>query len=106
MAGDVLKDALWWTQFSDGFDNIRPQVTLIVDAFSLSRSGERLAWIPATQHLNRFDGRPINFGDVPEVGHIGEPVRQHLRRCRVYLGMPSDLAAEHALNGTVEARRT
>jgi hypothetical protein len=63
-------------------------VSDIVFSFSVSCVAEWLAGIPASDHVNWFDFRPVNLGDVPKVGDVGVMVCEDLAGCWFNLCIP------------------
>lgn len=88
MAPDVLEDAQARTQHGDRLSDVRPQVPLVVRPRALAAVAERLARISARDDVNRLDGRPVDTGDVTEVGHVGPAVGEDLAGARVDVGVP------------------
>lgn len=103
MPRDVLEHDVPRHQRGDSLDKIGPQVTRICRPAPSPCQGERLARIPAAQHVDRLDSSPINGGDVAQVRHARPVRRKDFRRVRVGLAMPHRAATSDMLNGQIEA---
>ena len=83
----------------------QPGAGAVFDACPAPGRRHVLAGEPAAQDVDGRDFGPVDRGDVAEVGHAGPAVRQHLRCGFVDLAMPDGGAAEHLLDGHVQAAR-
>ena len=64
---------------------------------------EWLARIPAADDVHRLNGRPVDAGDVAQVGGVGVAVGEDGIRARVHVGHPCGFGAEHVGDGTIDA---
>ena len=102
MAPDVLEDAQARTQHGDRLSDVRPQVPLVVRPRALAGVAERLARISARDDVNRLDLRPVDLGDVAEVGHAWPPVGEHFAGAGVDVGVPQRAARQDGLYAPFE----
>ena len=65
--------------------------------------GYRLAGEPSAEHVDRLDGRPVDAGDVAEVGHVGVAVGEDAAGAGVHVGHPGGGAAEYGVDALLEA---
>jgi len=59
---------------------------------------------PGGQHVHGLNRRPVRLADVSEVGHAGEVMGEDGGLVRVVVGHPCELAAEHLMDGQVQAQ--
>src|SRR5436190_1329373 len=64
--------------------------------------GEGLAGVSAADEIGSFNGRPVDGGDVAEVGDVRPVFGEHPAGVRVDLGLPDDVHAG-AFEAEVEA---
>ena len=103
MPPDVLEHGHWGAKDRDGVADVGPEVPIVLLAQTPPGLTERLARISAGDDVHRLDGRPINAGDVPQVGDAGIAVAQDLVRALVDVGHPRDTGREDGLDGQVES---
>lgn len=70
-------------------------------SFAEAGVGERLARVAGGEHVDRFDRRPIDGGEVRQVRHR-EPVLEHGGRLRVVFADPHRFGAVVGFGGEVE----
>jgi hypothetical protein len=101
----VLNDHDPWAQAVDSVGEFEPEAGSSAggDTSPPTRSADVLAWEPATQDDDGFDGRPVHCGDVAEVRDTWPSMSEHLRRSGVDLAVPHRSAAEELLYGHVQA---
>ena len=83
-------------------DDVGPHVSLVGGALALSCKGERLTRPAAAEHVNGFDRRPVDGGDVAVVGDAGEPCGEHPGGGGVGLDVPGDLGVEDRADREIE----
>ena len=112
VSSDVLKHDHWGAKDRDGVADVGPEVSLVLLPQALAGLTERLARVSASENVDGLDRRPVDAGDVTQVGDAGEAVLQYEGRvadqCALFVallnvGHPRGAGAEHFLNGAVEA---
>lgn len=78
VSADVLEDAELWSQDADRVRDVRPQVSLVVCAGTLTRVAERLTRVPGRHHLDWLNGQPVHLGQIPVVRDVGVVVSKDL----------------------------
>jgi hypothetical protein len=78
------------------------QPPFVADACAAPGRADWLAREPGEQDVCRLYRAPVDCGDVTEVRHVREPVREDRGRARVVVGDPGELAAQHGLHGHAE----
>jgi hypothetical protein len=66
-------------------------------------AGHVLAREPGREHVYRLYRTPVDSGDIAEVGHRREAVREDRGRAGVIISHPGELTAEYGVNGHPEA---
>ena len=102
VAADILEQHEGGAQNGQRVGHIGPEVALVLLAHASASLTERLARVPAGDDVHARHRRPINAGDVAEVGGVRVAVGEHLARALVDVGHPDGAGAEHFLSGTVE----
>jgi len=74
-------------------------VAVIVGSFALAGCGEWLAGVAAAHDVDGFDGRPVDFGDVVQIGHVGPVCGKDFGCCGVVFALPGAFGCEHFLDG-------
>jgi len=98
---DVLQDDDSGSKNANTVGDVGEDCSLIVRAFPLPCMGERLAWKPGAQDVDRFDLVPVDRGQVAEVRHTGPMMVEHLRTVFVDLGVPGEGRAVMMLDGHI-----
>jgi hypothetical protein len=70
---------------------MRPNVAFVVGTPATTGGTEWLARVSGREDVDRFDRRPVDGGDVAEVGHVRVVVGQHLGGGRVVVGDPCEV---------------
>ena len=102
MAADILEQHEGGAQNGQRVGHIGPEVALVLLAQASASLTERLARVAGRDDVDAEDGRPVDGGDVAEVGGVRVAVGEHLARALVDVGHPHGAGAEHFLDGTVE----
>lgn len=99
----VLQHKEVGSKLAKGNGDVRPDVPLILNSFALAGGAERLARIAGADDIHGLDRAPVHGGQVLVVRHGRPVVGEHAGGIGVGLGEPDDLAAEHRLDGDVQA---
>ena len=89
---------------ANGVGHVEPEATAgpFCDAAAQASGGDFLAGEPAGQDVDRWDGRPVNGGDVAEVRDARPVLLEHLGGVGVELAVPRDVVPVDLLHGQVE----
>ena len=102
VAADILEQHEGGAQNGQRVGHIGPEVALVLLPQTPAGLAERLARVSARDDVNARDGRPVNSGDVAEVGGVRVAVGEHLARALVDVGHPYGAGAEHLFGSAVE----
>ena len=102
MAADILEQHEGGAQSGQRVGHIGPEVALVLLAQASASLAERLARVSARDDVDARDGRPVDAGDVPQVGGVRVAVGEHLAGALVDVGHPYCAGVEHLFGGTVE----
>lgn len=100
---NVLKYDPFGSEIGQTVAHVRPEMPLVLSSEPLPCLRERLTRIPSSNQVHRLNCRPVDGGDVAEVGHAREPLLEHLRRRWVVLAVPGHVGVEDVHGGDVEA---
>ena len=103
MPPDVLEHGHWGAKDRDGVADVGPEVSLVLLPQTPAGLAERLARVSARDDVDARDGRPVNAGDVAEVGGVRVAVGEHLAGALVDVGHPYGAGAEHMFGSAVES---
>ena len=103
MAADILEQHEGGAQNGQRVGHIGPEVALVLLAHASASLTERLTRVPARDDVNARHGRPVDGGDVAQVGGVRVAVGEHLARALVDVGHPRGAGAEHLFGGAVES---
>ena len=101
MAADILEQHEGGAQSGQRVGHIGPEVALVLLAHASASLAERLARVSARDDVDARDGRPVDLGDVAQVGGVGVAVGEDRIRARVDVGHPRRCRAEHLLDGHI-----
>ena len=102
MPPDVLEHGHWGAKGRDGVADVGPEVSLVLLPQTPAGLAERLARVSARDDADARHGRPVDGGDVAQVGGVRVAVGEHLARALVDVGHPYGAGAEHLLGSAVE----
>ena len=85
---DVLEHDHWGAKDRDGVADVGPEVPIVILTQSSSGLTERLARVPAGDDVNGLDARPVNGGDIAEVGDAGCPMGEYPVCALIHVGDP------------------
>ena len=102
VAADILEQHEGGAQNGQRVGHIGPEVALVLLAQASASLAERLARVSARDDVYARDGRPVDLGNVSQVGRVRVAVGEHLARALVDVGHPYGAGVEHFLGGTVE----
>ena len=102
MPPDVLEHGHWGAKGRDGVADVGPEVSLVLLPQTPAGLAERLARVSARDDADARHGRPVDGGDVAQVGRVRVAVCEHLARALVDVGHPHGAGAEHPFGGAVE----
>ena len=86
--------------------HVGPEVSLVLLPQTPAGLAERLARVSARDDVDARDGRPVNGGNVAQVGGVRVAVGEHLARALVDVGHPHGAGAEHLFGSAVEPTHT
>jgi len=94
-----------WPQRVDGEGHVSPYTgpVALTQPSPAAGTGHVLARKAGRQDVHGPGGGPVGRGDVTVVGYVGVVVGEDLRRARVIVSDKGELAAEHRLDGAIEA---
>ena len=78
-------------------------MALVLLAHASASLAERLTRVPAGDDVDARDGRPVDGGDVAQVGGVRVAVGEHFARALVDVGHPYGAGVEHLFGGAVQA---
>ena len=102
MPPDVLEHGHWGAKGRDGVADVGPEVSLVLLPQTPAGLAERLARVSGRDDADARDGRPVDAGDVAQVGGVRVAVGEHLARALVDVGHPYGAGAEHLFGSAVE----
>ena len=102
VAADILEQHEGGAQNGQRVGHIGPEVALVLLAHASASLTERLTRVPARDDVNARHGRPVDAGDVAQVGGVRVAVGEHLARALVDVGHPHGAGAEHLFGSAVE----
>lgn len=102
--GDVFHKDDGRSKSANSVSDACPQVAVDTgDAGTFAGVGDVLAGEACGEDVDGWHVGPVDGADVPEVGHVGPVVGADGGGMPVGFGVPGELAAEHQLDGHVEA---
>ena len=102
MPPDVLEHDHWGAKDRDGVADVGPEVSLVLLPQTPPGLTERLARVSARDDVHARDGRPVDGGDVAQVGDVGEAAGKDLASALVDVGHPRDTGVEDGFDGQIE----
>lgn len=104
----VLKHDQRRSQRVDGAGHVRPHACPVAlpQPGAAAGAGHVLAGKPGRQHVNGLNLIPSRRCYIAQIGHGREAVSEDGRRARINVRHPCELAAEHLMNGAIEAAVT
>ena len=103
VAADILEQHEGGAQNGQRVGHIGPEVALVLLAQASASLTERLTRVPAREDVDARDGRPVNGGNVAQVGGVRVAVGEHLAGALVDVGHPYGAGAEHMFGSAVES---
>ena len=103
MPPDVLEHGHWGAKGRDGVADVGPEVSLVLLPQTPAGLAERLARVSAREDVDGLHGRPVDAGDVAQVGGVRVAVGEHLAGALVDVGHPYGAGVEHLFGGAVES---
>ncbi len=103
VAADILEQHEGGAQNGQRVGHIGPEVSLVLLPQTPAGLAERLTRVSARDDVDARDGRPVDAGDVAQVGGVGVAVGEDLVRAGVHVRHPCGFGAEHVSDGTIDA---
>jgi hypothetical protein len=92
VTADVLQDRVTGSNCANGVEDVWPEVSDIVFSLSVTCMAKWLAWVAASDYVNRLNISPVDSGDVAKVDNVWVMVCEDLASCRFNLRIPSKVA--------------